>query len=96
MKHIIIILLIATSAYAERPKTYVELQRERIALADAASRRFRADLEARAAAKAAADKAAADERARKLAAEKAYKRQLALAAAAAPKTYITQQQVLWW
>jgi hypothetical protein len=92
MKHIIPILLIATSAYAEGPKTYVELQRERIALADAASRRFRADLEARAA----ADKAAADERARKLAAEKAYKRQLALAAAAAPKTYVTQQQVLWW
>ena len=93
MKQLITIsMLIVTSrfTYAEPPKfkSYAELQRERVAAADATYARHKAERDI--AEQAAKDKAIADAKAR--AEEKAHQKELhekmALAAAAAPKVSV--------
>ena len=85
-------LAVTTANLCAEPiaKSYVKLQRERIAKADAAYYRFQQDQ----AAKAEADKVAAEALARQKEADKAYRRQLAIAAASATRINVNQQ--VWW
>lgn len=88
--------IIANTTQAEPPKkfkSYVELQAERVATADAAYARHKAEREAtELVAKEQAVKVAA-ERKNRLEAEKAYLRQVAIVAAGAAR--INVQQLVW-
>jgi hypothetical protein len=85
-KYLLLAALAATSLQADEvTKSYVELQRERMAKADAAYQRFRQEQDAAQLSKLAADKAAIEERARRKEADRAYRRQLSIAAASAPR-----------
>lgn len=85
-KYLLLAALAATSLQAgEVTKSYVELQRERMAKADAAYQRFRQEQDAAQLSKLAADKAALEERARRKEADIGYRQQLSIAAASAPR-----------
>jgi hypothetical protein len=85
-KYLLLAALAATSLQAgEVTKSYVELQRERMAKADAVYQRFRQEQDAAQLSKLAADKAAIEERARRKEADRAYRQQVSIAAASAPR-----------
>jgi hypothetical protein len=78
-KYLLLAALAATSLQADEvTKSYVQLQRERMAKADAAYQRFRQEQDAAQLSKLAADKAAIDERARRKEADRAYRQQLSM------------------